>query len=532
MPANPPPWKPTADTRNLWPPAKELARLARYRRGYQLYKGLHKDLFEPTRDETAHGPYVVCNAARAISRVISDRMVLETPRAVVGGADEVTKALDAILEASNWGRLSLRSLRGWSYRGDLVYKAVVRPKSGSGPPSLLKRAVKKITGLGKGGDSEVVIVEVLPDRFFPEWDSEDSERLQSATLTWDIPAKIDDMGKTTEWYQREEKHTPGLIENRLYFLRKDESSVGGRYRREEVTLASVDQFKRVPQKVDTGIEEIPLVHVPNNEIGEDAPWGASDFAEDTGFETNQRTLNERATDHRHMLRKWADPLIGVSSSFLVDTGSGKRVFDAYGHKALPIEPGEDPPKFVDVPLQNYAHSDAEADNALQRILWTVGISPESLGIYQTGYPESGAAIRLRQADTLNTVARKWTTFEPGLKRILSIAAQLANKHAGGPEAPPPEEITIERGDGIVQPEKERLEEIVMVQGLGFSDEHIIRQTYPDWDDEAVAEELARRKAERPDFGFGSRASPENAEPQIEDRAAELRGEETAEEEVF
>ena len=504
---------------NLWPPVNDLARLARYARGYRLYKGDHKELYEAARDEIKHGPYVVCNVCRAVSRVIADRMALESPRAVVGNEEEINEALAAILQDSEWGRLVLRSLRGWSYRGDLVYKALVRAKA-KGQRSFLRRVAEKLRGTD-ADRNQVLIREVMPDHFFPEWDPEDAERLIAAKLCWEVPIKRDDAGKVTEWYQREERHTPGLIENRLFILRRDEGSLAQRFQREEVALASTERFRAVKQKVQTGIEEIPIVHIPNNEVAEAWPWGGSDFAGDPGFETNQRTLNERATDHRHMLRKWADPMIGVDSSYF--TGESPKSFNVYEHKALPMEQGEEPPRFISVPLENYPHSDAEAEKALQRILWTVGISPESLGISQGSYPESGRAIRLRQADTLNTVARKWVSYKPGLQRILSIGLQLAKVHAGGPEAVPPEEIEIEHGDGLLQDERDRLENLALKMQLGFSEEHIIREAYPKWDDEAVEEELARREGERPQFGTA--ASTRNAPPEVEARAAELAEEE-------
>ena len=515
----------------LWPPVGDLARLAKYLRGYKLYKGEHKDLYEPTRDELKHGPYVVCNVARAVSRVISDRMALETPRATVGNDEEINDLLATILQASDWGRLVLRSLRGWSYRGDLVYKAFVRSKRAR-PEGLFRKIVNRLTGR-TGEENEVLISEVRPDQFFPEWDPEDAGRMAAASICWQVVSRRDGSGKSIEWYQRVERHTPGLIENKLYVLRSDAGSLSQRFQRDEVALASTEQFANVKPQVETGIDEIPVVHIPNNEVGEEWPWGNSDFAGDIGFETNQRTLNERATDHRHMLRKWADPMIAVDPSYFETGADGRKQANVYEYKAIPIEPGEEPPKFVSVPLENYPHSDAEAERALRRMLWTVGVSPESLGISQGTYPESGRAIRLRQADTLGTVARKWVSYQPGLRRLLSIGLQLAKVHAGGPEAVPPEEIHIEHGDGLVQDERERLEELALKQQLGVSAEQITRELYPDWDDEAIEAELERQGSGGASFEYAAaptagaaplspvRAGTSNAPPEVVARTEEL-----------
>ena len=52
-----------------------------------------------------------------------------------------------------------------------------------------------------------------------------------------------------------------------------------------------------------------------------------------------------------------------------------------------------------------------------------GVSPESLGFGQSGgMNDSGLAIRLRQMLTTSTVAGKRLAWEPGLRKLLSIAS--------------------------------------------------------------------------------------------------------------
>lgn len=506
----------------FWPPIEATGRIKRYKKGYLLYDGKHKQLWDPKRDESAMGPYVTANALKAIARVISDRMALETPTATVGEDEAVNEALATILQDSDWGRLVLRSLRGWIYRGDVVYKAIVRDQAKAQPQGFLRRAANVLRPLS--AKTEIVIREVLPQNFFPTWDSSDSGLLIAADVTWEIATKRNEKGVTAEWLQREEHHTPGLIENKLYILRRDEGTQTKRFQREEISLGTVPQFKDVKKQVETKIDQIPLVHIPNNEITEELPWGNSEY---TDIQELQRTLNERATDHRHMMRKWADPPIGgVDPSYLrpnPETGE-QPILDIHNFKIFPSEPGEPIPQFIDVPLQNYPHSDNEADKSLERMLWVVGISPESMGISQGGFPESGRAIRLRQSDTLGTVARKWVSYEPGLQRLLAIALDLNHAHAGGPEAPEPEEIEIERGDGLVKDERDLLENLALKQALGMSEEAILREQEPKWDDEAIEKELARRKAEQPD-AVGAQVGTRNAPPDVEARQAELAGEE-------
>jgi len=363
-------------------------------------------------------------------------------------------------------------------------------------------------------EMEVVIREVLAGNYFPKYDPEDTERLESVSICWQIPVKPETEGeKVREWYQREELHTPGLIQNKLYKLTKDESAPD-RYRREEIEPGDVDAAVlalEYQDEVETGIDEIPIVHVPNNEMTEEMPWGTSDYV---NAEHQQRTLNERATDHRHMLRKWSDPLIAVPLSHMLQEEGRKKSFNAYQNKAVTYTPGEEVPKYISVPLENFPHSDTEATKTLQRLCWTIGISPESIGLTEGNYPESGRAIRLRQAETLSTVARKWVSLEPGLKHILAIALKLAAKHAGGPKPVEPEDIEIEHGDGLVEDERERLEELQLKKALGVSKEQILRELYPKWDDKAIQEELKRAEAEKPKLPvMDGRPGAPNANPQ-------------------
>ena len=488
------------DKVNLWPSVADVQRRKRYTHGYQLYSGQHKAIFEPKRDERNHGPYIVANALKVATRVLSDRLVLETPVVSVADDDEMTDAMQQITEDSAWGRLLLRSTRGWSYRGDLIYRAVVRENALTGKP-------------------QVLIREVLPGSYFPEFDGDDYERLPAVSLCWERPARVDEGGVVREWWQREEYHTVGQYENRLYRLTATEDG-SGRYNRKQVELSEAEEYADLLEVVPTDIDEIPIVHIPKNEIGEDMPWGHSDY--EFGPQGQQQVINERATDHRTSLRKWSDPLMRIPLSYVTQKDSKQpKAFNAYGAKAITMMPGEEPPSYIPVPIENFPYSDQEAQTALRRLCMDVGVSPESFGVSDGNYPESGRAIRLRQVDTLSTVARNWVSLEPGLKRVISIASKLAAQHTGGPEAIEPEDIRIEHSDGLPVNEIERLEELTMRKALGESEEELARRMYPEWDEDAVQKELGRRKSGKPSFDVGLGGASRNAPPGIAERQQDL-----------
>ena len=193
----------------LWPSVHDVARRAKYKRGKQLFDGDHMALFEPQRQVQSKGPYVVCNALRAATRAIADRMVLELPVATVGEDDAVNDALTEIAQDSMMGRLLLRSLRGWSYRGDLVYRATEQENPTT-------------------GETDTVIREVPPGQFFPHYATDDHDRMEAASITWQHPMlqQGQSADNPSAWWQREEFHTPGKIENRLYILRRPEGMEG------------------------------------------------------------------------------------------------------------------------------------------------------------------------------------------------------------------------------------------------------------------------------------------------------------------
>jgi hypothetical protein len=504
-----------SDRYPLWPNPLDVARRGRYTRNGMLFNGAHKALFDPRRDEQAHGPYVVFNVLHAATCVLGDRMGLVAPLPVVSEREDAQEALREILDDSHWGRIILRALRGWSYRGDLVLKAFVGTDPLDGTPV-------------------VRVAEVLPERYFPTYDPEDTERLNAVSLCWEIPKAPEqpnttfDPSKAREWWQREEYHTPGRIENRLYIVRRNETS-GAQYTREPVALNANPDFAELAEQVDTGIEEIPIVHVPNNEIGEHLPWGISDYA---GVEDLQRTVNERLTDHRHMLRKWSDPIMALGMSYLNEA----KQFNVEMSRALVMIPGEQAPQYVPMPLDNYPHSDQEVTRTVTRLLSVIGVSPESIGLGEGDFPESGRAIKLRQMETLTTVNRKWVSLEPGLKTLWSIVTKLAAVHTGGPPSVEADDITVERSDGLPEDERDTLENLVLKQTLGVSKEQLLREAYPDWGDEEVKAEMGRQEEEKPKLpafdgrpGFGGSSPTKNAPPNVEARQAEMKGRAQAQE---
>jgi len=311
--------------------------------------------------------------------------------------------------------------------------------------------------------------------------------------------------ETAVAFLREEYHEPGRIENRLWKL----IGVPGenRYYRRRVELGALEATAELPEVVETGLDVIPIVHIANRRVAETGVWGQSDYADLVPL---QEALNRRRTQIGSILDKHADPLLAIDESFLDE--QGRLPMDRI--RAIPLVQDEPPPQYVtwDGKL---ADSRAEAEELLHTILLVAGISPESLGFGQGGFPESGLAIRLRQMLTTSTVVSKRLHWEPGLRKLLSLASKMHAVHVvpgsalrvprstsghqletRNPELATavlePEDIGIEFGDGLPPDLSASISDEVALQGAGLaSTEASLRRLFPDWTAAEIAAEVGR-----------------------------------------
>ncbi|MBM3499007.1 MAG: phage portal protein [Armatimonadetes bacterium] len=517
-----------------WPPtAADERRLADYERNLKLFLGRHQEVFDPYR-RPDEGPYVTANILGAISRLAAHRLFGEAPkaRAKGGSGSEVSglglrvprpteglepgtrdprpqtaaaqRLLDFLCRSNGWQPLCHSGALGGSYRGDTVLR--VRYDA---------------------GHDAVVIDDVPPSCFFPHLDPGAPEGFRAVSLAWVVEGSderevmSDEFGRRAGLrtphssfstarpaFLREEYHEPGRIENRLWKL----VAVPGqtRYYRRPVELSALEATAGLPEVVETGLDVVPIVHIPNRRVAETGLWGQSDYADLIPL---QEALNRRRTQISSILDKHSDPLLAIDESFLDE--QGRVPMDRI--RAIPLVQDEPPPQYVtwDGKL---ADSRAEAEELLHTILLVAGISPESLGFGQGGFPESGLAIRLRQMLTTSTVVSKRLHWEPGLRRLLSLAMKMHVRHVSGlgsrvsgstssrqPETRDmrsetavlePDEIGIEFGDGLPPDLSASISDEVALQGAGLaSKEASLHRLFPDWTEAEIDAEVERLAAD-------------------------------------
>lgn len=493
------------DAQERWPTTlADLQRTQAYEMYLNLFLGRHQQVFDPHR-RPDEGPYVTTNILGAISRLTAHRLFGEAPRPrakarsefgvpsaeyTTDGADVGPEPgtrnpeqalLDFLCQSNAWQELCYQGALGGSYRGDTVFK--VRYDAAR---------------------DMVVIEEVPPNCFFPEFSEEQQEEVVAVSLARVVTAVSgvrsqvsgDGSPQPATWnvepesgaaaWLLEEYHTPGLIENRLWKL----IAVPGEARciRRPAELTALAATAELEPVVETGLDVIPIVHIPNRKIAETGIWGQSDYVDLLSL---QEALNRRKTQTGSILDKHADPLLAIDESFLDEN----RRLQMDRIRAIPLVQDEPPPQYItwDGKL---ADSRAEADDLLQRILLVAGISPESFGLGQGRSAESGRAIALRQVMTTSTVAGKRLMWEPGLRNLLSIATAMYVAHVrerlARVRALQPEEIAIEFGDGLPRDFSEAIQDEVALQGVGLaSKETSLKRLFPGWGEADVEAELRR-----------------------------------------
>ena len=482
-----------------------------------LYLGRHRQVFDPYR-RPDEGPYLTTNILGAVSRLTAHRLFGEAPQprakgvsgfgSWVSGNDyaeagagtrnsepEIRNPKQALLDflcgSNAWQQLCYQGALGGSYRGDTVFK--VRYDA---------------------AQDAVVMEEVPPTCFFPEFAEDQQEEIVAVSVATAVSGSGFRVSSTTApdcprpetrnpgletavTWLLEERHTPGLIENRLWKL----VAVPGepRYLRQPAALTALEATAELEPLVETGLDVIPFVHIPNRKIAESGTWGQSDYVD---LQSLQEALNRRKTQTGNILDKHADPLLAIDESFLDEN----RRLDMDRIRAIPLVQDEPPPQYItwDGKLSD---SRAEADDLVQKILLVAGISPESFGLGQGSAAESGRAIALRQVMTTSTVAGKRLHWEPGLRKLLSIATKMYVAHVRRLPSPPsplplgeglgvralePEEIAIEFGDGLPRDFGDAIRDEVALQGANLaSKEASLTRLFPGWSPADVEAEIRR-----------------------------------------
>lgn len=293
-------------------------------------------------------------------------------------------------------------------------------------------------------------------------------------------------GVSTDVYRLVEEHTRGKVLRRLF--RGTATMIGS-----EVALNTLNEFANLPEEEDTGLDAPTLVRWEN------VSGGYSDLA---GAEAILDRIDAEVSYGVEKSEK-SRPVSFAPASMFDERG---RV-DLSG--IIPIRKGRmrdleesDMAKNFGTIQPDFLADEiiAWVDFLLDTALLTMGYSKASYGRDQGGSADSGKALKLRQSRTLLKKAGKDRMAKDALIQALAVA--MAWEDGGSSVADYRPEIEL--GDGTPRDTLEEAQEAT-IWGDAISLEEKIRMRRPDWDDDAVTEEVARIKSENaaPTMGMPS-----------------------------
>jgi hypothetical protein len=284
----------------------------------------------------------------------------------------------------------------------------------------------------------------------------------------------------TDVYRLIEEHVIGEVTRTLY---KGSSYQLGK----EVSLDTLDEFANLLPVEKTGLDVPTLIKWDN------VSGAYSDLA-------GQEAILDRIDHEVSLGGEKSDksrPVSFAHASLFNDRGE----VDLSG--ILPIQQGRmrdlesgDPGKLYGTIQPDFIANEIIAwiDFLTDYALLTMGYSKASYGRDQGGSADSGKALRLRQSRTLLKKAGKDRQSIEALTNALAVAMALADN--GSRVRDYRADITL--GDGLPRDPLEDAQEAQLWNQSGsISLEEKIRLRHPDWDQEAIEEEIAKIEGDMP-----------------------------------
>ena len=446
--------EPVAPIPSQFPPtAEDVVRLANYQYFEQLSKGNHFEAFNikirDIRFNQAYEKlrYIKANFPGLISKIMADMLFSEPVKIKVKNNQEF---VDAFVRVNQLNMILYESELTNSSLGDAVFKLRLAPLNPEDPAD----------------QSTVIVEEISPKVYFPVVDPFNVKgKPVKQIFAWKF--KIGD-----KEYVRQEIHTFGKIENKLYAMKGDEI-IG----EEDLNILGLD-LKPVQT---TNVKGTLVFHVPNFRNG-NVHFGESDYTDVDGLFF---AINNRITMIDNILDKHSDPILMVPPGVIDKKGNVNK-------KALGVieyeEGSTGEPKYIvwDASLEN---AFKYLDKIIEIMFMITETSPDILGMGQ-GQAESGRALKLKLLRTIAKAQRKRIYYDAKLKDLVYKAQEFAvnnNATCDGVKSQKPEVPTLEWRDGLPNDDIEQaeIEQIRIDSGTTSKKDSIMRL---DSVDEKTAEE--------------------------------------------
>jgi hypothetical protein len=236
-------------------------------------------------------------------------------------------------------------------------------------------------------DGQIIIEDINPAMYSVKDNGNFRVEPSEKILSWKEEYEVD--GKP-EVYLIREKYTKGFIETSVYLMKSKDSQEVSR----KVAIDTFNQLtgNKYIEKVATGIDEIPLIHIPNFRSA-NTYWGTSDYQD---LESLFFAINNRMTKIDNILDKHSDPILTVPEGVLDENGNVEK--KSLG--MIEVRGGEGKPEYI-VWNANLDSAFKQIDQIVKMIFLFGEVSPDVLGL-DTGRTgaESGRALKIRMIRTL------------------------------------------------------------------------------------------------------------------------------------
>lgn len=312
--------------------------------------------------------------------------------------------------------------------------------------------------VGEDGESVPVAMPkfIHPGNYHPEFDPVDATRVVRATLAWVLPNPVDQRRSTMPFVVLKEIHDPGSVR----FEAVEWDGVG-----KEGRPVSVETIDPGLESGETGIQEIPIVHVPFNAAG-GVPWGRSEFRR---IKRIFLALENRMSQLDEILERHARPKLIVGPG-LMDPNARARLAD---FDVIEIDPSimekAVKPEYLTWDPQIQAIG-KQLEKLEEYFFITTETSPASFGLERDGSQvESARALRFKAHRTINKVEDLRDTLRPAVEDLFRISQAMENaaREDDGMDTYSPSPVNVFFPDPIIEDDTQEAQDYALLKTAGL-----------------------------------------------------------------
>ncbi|MGW2724814.1 hypothetical protein [Streptomyces sp. NPDC001492] len=337
---------------------------------------------------------------------------------------------------------------------------------------------------------------LAPDAVVPEW----RWGLLAAATVW---RELDSINGGTEVWRLLERHEPGSIEYGLYKGGPDKLGMMMAFDDHpdtEYLIGRVDDMGRQA----TGVERLLVSYMPNvgpnrawDHVPEAKPFGRSDFA---GIEPLMGSLDEAWTSWMRDLRLGKARIMVPQSMLETEGPGGGGLFDVDREVFVQLNMLDDGSGATSIAMNQFAIRVEEHErtcNALRgQILSSAGYSAQSFGD-EGNVAVTATEVAAREKQSLTTRGLKILYQRPALLEVLTTMLWVDAVHCGAKGIDPTVELTASWPQAVQPDPEATARTLSFLETAGaISTWMKVKQLHPEWDDEDVAEEVARIRADK------------------------------------